>query len=69
MTPVVIQEQGKGITGSYQGVHDSAARRFLSFSIGNSTKIVTFYYEALDMDAMTFEKRKREVIGSVQVTN
>ena len=35
----------------------------------NAKEIFTFYYEALDMPAVDFEKRNREVLGTVRVAD
>jgi hypothetical protein len=67
VTPVAILQQGGGVAASYSGFHPPISRRFLNFTIGNTKVVVTFYYEALDMTVADFDRRKREVIGSVSV--
>ncbi len=69
LTPVTINPQGTGVIASYNGFQPAAARRFLSFTVSNAKVVVTFYYEALDTTAADFDRRKREVLGSVKVAD
>jgi hypothetical protein len=65
--PTTIREQRNGITATYSGVDPERARQFSSFTVYDIQRVVTFYYEALDVPPDYFEKRTKEVLGKIKI--